>query len=660
MTTRHLWLGCALLAALIGTTAQADRPALIPVEQFFSDPAIVAVKVSPGGHHVAFLAPIGKRIGVALMDLDSGKVEPLVSAGDENIKDFYWKGNDFVVYVADVGGNEAYAVQSINIKTRRITRLLESFGENNEDRQGGNWGSVLDFWITNSKKIIVRGGRDEKSTKAGTYEVDVSTGKRSEVGADPEDIRSRIKYFDNAGLVRLDVVDNEKDVEVKARLGSSMSFTTIMKLPRDLHLSSLDQAVILADNQTLLWVDYRKVDRGAVVAWDLNTGKEKAVLFVPPEGEITQLIVGRDRAKLLGVRYEADKEHVAWFDPEFAGVQAAVDKTFPGTLNVITNWTEDRKKILVYATSDVESGVNFILDRSGPQPRLVSLGSARPNLDSKLLNPMVPVHFKARDGLELQGYLTKPAGAKGPLPLILNPHGGPYGVRDSWGYNPEVQFLANRGFAVLQVNYRGSGGFGRNFLEAGRLEWGKKMQDDLTDAVQWAIAEGITDAKHVGIYGASYGGYAALAGAVFTPDLFRCAINYVGVADMTYLGRRDQGGNRVMNDFFYTKWIHPDMDELARRSPANHVEAIKIPMLHAYGENDPRVEWRQWKKLKAELDKHHIPYEAFNQEDEGHGFGNAKARVGFYLKMEDFLMRNMFADGEVKLGELKVLEMPAK
>ena len=115
-----------------------------------------------------------------------------------------------------------------------------------------------------------------------------------------------------------------------------------------------------------------------------------------------------------------------------------------------------------------------------------------------------------------------------------------------------------------------------------------------------------------------------------------------------------------MNDFFYMKWIHPDMDELARRSPANHVEAIKIPMMHAYGENDPRVEWRQWKKLKAELDKHHIAYEAFNQEDEGHGFGNAKARVGFYLKMEDFLMRNMFADGEVKLGELKVLEMPAK
>jgi dipeptidyl aminopeptidase/acylaminoacyl peptidase len=396
------------------------------------------------------------------------------------------------------------------------------------------------------------------------------------------------------------------------------------------------------------------------VAWDLNTGKETGELFVPPSGEVTDLIFGRDRKKLVGVRYEDDKEHTVWLDPELVKIQAALDRTFPETINEITGWSDDRKKFIVAAHSDIETAVNFIFDLSREQPKLMALGSARPDLPSKELAHMEPVHFKARDGLELQGYLTRPKGAKGPGPFILNPHGGPYGIRDSWGYNPEIQFLANRGYTVLQVNYRGSGGFGRKFLEAGRLEWGKKMQDDLTDATKWAVEQGYADPKHLGIFGASYGGYAALAAATFTPDLFRCSVNYVGVADLTYLGRRDQGGDRIANEFFYAKWIHPDMEELKRRSPVNYVENIKIPMMHAYGENDPRVEWRQWKKLRAELDKHHIAYEVFNQGDEGHGFSNVSARVGFYVKLEDFLNRNMFSPGDVRMEPIKVLEMPAK
>ncbi|MFZ5494368.1 MAG: prolyl oligopeptidase family serine peptidase [Verrucomicrobiota bacterium] len=634
-----LWLVLCVLA--VASRADAGAPPLIPVEKFFDDPAIASVQIAPGGRHVAFRAPMQGRMGLALMDLETGKVEPLVRAADENIDTFIWKSDEHIVFVADVGGNEADAIQSISIKTRRVTRLLESYGENNVTRQDGQWGGVLTWWITNPRKLIVSGSKEKSDWSRGIYEVDVVTGRRTSVGGDTAEKNRLGLQFDNTGRIRVQVIDTQEEFAIEARLGEDQRFTRLLTRPRDINTGLLDHATILADNETLLFVDYSRHDRGALVSWSLRTGRINGELFVPPEGEITGLLLSRDKTVLLGVNYEGDKPHVHWFDAGMAALQASLDQTFPGTRNSIVGMSDDRKKFVITVRSDVESGINFLLDRSRPQPKLMPLGSARPTLESKHLARMEVVRFQARDGLELQGYLTKPPGASGPQPLILLPHGGPYGIRDTWGYDPEVQFLANRGYAVLQLNYRGSGGLGRKHLEAGRLEWGRRMQDDLTDAVQWAVRQGVADPGRVAIYGASYGGYAAMAGVTFTPELYRCAINYVGAVDLTYLGRRDQGGDRIMNEIFFEKWVHPDMEELRRRSPVNHVAAITVPTLHAYGENDPRVEYRHWKKLKAELDKHHKPYEVFNQEDEGHGFSNAPARVRFYLKMEEFLGKHM-------------------
>jgi dipeptidyl aminopeptidase/acylaminoacyl peptidase len=627
--------------SLLGQTGQAQDAAAITAAKFFDYPAISNVQISPDGRRLAFLSPLKDRVGIALMDLETGKVEPLVRAVDENIENFLWKGNDFILFIADVGGNEAGALQSINLQTRRITRLLESIGENNYTRQNGQWGGVESWLITNPRKIIVQGSREKESWWAGLYEVDISSGKRNPLGDYGFEKNSRGISFDNAGRIRIQMIDTMKEVSVEARLGDETRFTRLMTFPRDAELAVLGHETILVDNETLLFVDYSKHDRGALVSWSLRTGKPTAELFVPPEGEITGLVRSNDEAELLGVRYEGDKEHVHWFDSEMASIQASIDQAFPGTINTIFDMSDDRKKLVIRAWSDVEPGVIFLLDRSRPQPKLMPLGSARPTLEAKQLAQMDVVRFKVRDGLELQGYLTKPKGASGAQPFVILPHGGPYGIRDSWGYDAEVQFLASRGYAVLQLNYRGSGGLGRKHLEAGRLEWGKKMQDDLTDGVKWAIAQGIADPDRVAIYGASYGGYAALAGVAFTPELYRCAVNYVGAVELTYLGRRDQGGNQIANEFFYEKWVHPDMEELKRRSPVNHVADIRVPTLHAYGENDPRVQYRQWKKLKAELDKYHKPYEVFNQEDEGHGFRSAPARIRFYLMLEEFLAKNM-------------------
>lgn len=614
----------------------------IPAEKFFDYPAISQPRISPDGLHLAFLAPMGSRMGIALMDLQTGATKPLVRSADESIDSFLWKGNDFIVYQADVGGNEAEAVQSINIRTGRITRLLESFGLNNYTRQSGQFGGVLSWWPSSATKIVVVGSRTENSWSANIYEVDVATGTRSTVAGNTGDKDRRGILVDAAGQVRVQVLDERDKLSVQARIDDAARYTPLFSLPRDAVTGQLNLPVLLGDaDRTFYHVDYRQHDRGALVAWNLRTGQRVGEVFVPPEGEITWLHVSRDQKQLLGVDYEADKTHVHWFDSELAGLQASLEKTFPGQAVQIRDMSDDRKRILISVSSDLESGVIFLLDRARAQPKLMSLGSARPQLSAQALSPMEPVHFAARDGLPLQGYLTRPRGASGPGPLVLLPHGGPYGIRDSWGYDAEVQFLANRGYSVLQVNYRGSGGFGRKHLEAGRLEWGMKMQDDLTDAVRWAITQGIADPQRVAIYGASYGGYAAMAGVTFTPELYRCAVNYVGAVDLTYLGRRDQGGDPGANEMFYSIWIHPDLAELKRRSPVNRVEAIRVPTLHAYGENDPRVEYRHWKKLRAELDKHGKRYEVFNQEDEGHGFATAPARIKFYLKLEDFLRQHL-------------------
>ena len=284
-------------------------------------------------------------------------------------------------------------------------------------------------------------------------------------------------------------------------------------------------------------------------------------------------------------------------------------------------------------------------------------------IDPRTMAPMEPVTFAARDGLALHGYLTRPLGRTGQrTPLILHPHGGPFGVRDSWGFNPEVQFLASRGYAVLQVNYRGSGGYGREFLNQGKQQWGRAMQDDLTDAVKWAIAQGYADPARVAIYGASYGGYATLVGLTLTPELYRCGVNYVGASDLdiTFKNRGDDAYT-TGDDFSYQReWVGATAEWRAATSPVNFVQNIRVPSLHAYGEQDPRVKIDHWSRLEAQLKKFGKPYESVTQKRQGHGFREEKASLGFYGTLEKFLAEHLGPAGNVTVGETRVIDLPAK
>ena len=630
-----------MLAAAALTLDAAEGSSVPPaVDDFFAPQVMRNVRISPDGNRIAYVTEIEGRRGIALFDVATAKSSVLVRAADENIDSFFWKGNDFIVYAADVGGNEAYAYQSIHLADRRITRLIESWGENNLTRQGGQYGRIIDDWRANPRKIILYGSREESSWTPEFYSADVVTGRRDAVLSENEAEHERTAdhLFDQAGRMRVRVIYEPKEARVEARIGQSNTWRLLFTQPRDSELSGLPHAAILADNRTFVFVDYRTKDRGALVKWDLDEGRETGELFEPPAGEITAVTLSNDRSRVLGVAYEGEKTHFHWFDEARQRMQAGLEHTFPGMTTTILSASDDDKRVVIHVASDREPGGYFLADRTGPTSKLAPLGSTNPRVDTKKLAPMAPIAFKARDGLELHGYLTRPLnhGAK-PDPLVIHPHGGPYGIRDDWGYNREVQLLASHGYAVLQVNYRGSGGYGRRFLEAGRREWGGKMQDDLTDAVHWAIEQGIADPKRVAIYGASYGGYAALAGAAYAPDLYCCAINYVGVSDLALLGQRDRGGWPLMNELYYDQWLPKDPQVLHDRSPVYAVADIKIPTLHAYGENDPRVEIRHWKRLREELDRLHKPYEFVRESDEGHGFRHTGAEQKFYGQLIAFL-----------------------
>ena len=300
--------------------------------------------------------------------------------------------------------------------------------------------------------------------------------------------------------------------------------------------------------------------------------------------------------------------------------------------NADTTWvvafTVDNGPVPFYAYDRKSQKATFLFDN-------------QPELNKYTLATIEPISFTSRDGLTIHGYLTLPQGEqKTDLPMVLNVHGGPWG-RDAWGYRPDAQWFANRGYACLQVNFRGSTGYGKNFLNAGDREWGRNMHNDLVDAVQWAIDKGITDPKKVAIFGGSYGGYAALVGATFTPDLFCCAVDIVGPSNLNTLIRTIPPYWSTFRATFHKRVGNPDTEEefLNSRSPLFRVDQIKIPILIGQGANDPRVKQAESEQIVEAMKSKGIDYEYMLFPDEGHGFAKPENRLKFYAAAEKFLAK---------------------
>jgi dipeptidyl aminopeptidase/acylaminoacyl peptidase len=356
--------------------------------------------------------------------------------------------------------------------------------------------------------------------------------------------------------------------------------------------------------------------------------------------EVFTLARSTPDGRLLAVYYETDRPHWKHFDESAGRDQAAIDYELSDTWNEVVSSDAAERVAIVRASSDVSPPRYYIYNRA--TGRMSLLFEAYPELRRDMMSPMQPVSFAARDGLTLHGYLTRPRGASGAGPAILLVHGGPT-ARDVWSWDPEVQFLVSRGFSVLQVNFRGSSGYGARHERLGYKQWGLAMQDDLTDAAQWLIAQGVADPARLGIYGASYGGYAALMGLVKTPELFRAGASFAGVTDIIEL--LDNVDRYAFSDFNgpVTGDASDDREQLAATSPARHVDRIRAPVLIAHGTEDPSVHVDQAHLMIDALEAAGKPVEAHLYRDEVHGFMDERNAIDFYTKLADFFERHLMA-----------------
>jgi len=427
------------------------------------------------------------------------------------------------------------------------------------------------------------------------------------------------------------IKDNQFDRRLPINLGPLLSDEPI----------GFRDAVFSKDGQSLYYLSQRETDRLAIMKMDLET-LESTVFREEPQDDIVRLFEDPYHGGLLGFRTEGGRGHDTYFDPSLAGLQTAMEDVFPDDRPRIADWNRARDRFLIEVHSARNPGRYYIFDR-----RKMSVEMAMDrfeDLNRYHLSQMEVIHYEARDGLKIEGYLTRPQALspEGPFPLILYVHGGPWS-RDKWGFDRTVQFLADRGYAVLQVNFRGSEGYGRKFLDAGNKEWGRAMQDDLTDAVEWAIAEGLTTRDRIGIMGESYGGYAAMAGLTFTPDLYQVGLAGMGLYDLT--GRVDEFLHFWGDDAEYVPSIwrtrmgdeEKDADLLRAASPLFFLDRVNAPVFVFHGQKDRRVRTgnsfelvRQLRHLKKTVERSYLG-------GTGHSYGSEDTRIDLMHEIEDFL-----------------------
>ena len=529
------------------------------------------------------------------------------------------------------------AQQQVNEGSRviRQTSFLGRYGESTDE-----------ILITSNERSLY---------DSDVYRMNVHTGAKKVVARNPGHIESWVA--DGTGAVRAGFGAEGRDLFLIYREKSTGEWREISRW--DFMKGAIEPLAFDQTNQLLYVRSSLGRDTAAICLYDPATGKIVKELFADGVYDMDTVIISRVDRSLLGYSYTDEKPEFVWTDPAMKKIQALVDQELPETKNYFYSRSRDNTWVVIDAASDRDPGTFYLLNtRTLSMEKLVTrMASIKP----AQMSEMKPIQYQARDGMTIHGYLTLPQG-KDPhnLPLIVNPHGGPW-VRDEWGFIPEVQFLASRGYAVLQMNFRGSTGYGGKLLTAGYGQWGLSMQDDITDGVRWVISQGIANPKHVAIYGASYGGYATMAGLAFTPELYCCGINYVGVTDIELLLKTIPEAWETTRAAMeaMTGNAKKDRERLRATSPLLNADKIRVPVFFAYGEQDDRVDMKHATKLASKLKDNHIPIEWMVRSHEGHGYRNWDNKIEFYQTAEKFLAENMTGTPVVRVGDPKVLEMPA-
>ncbi|MDI1251495.1 MAG: S9 family peptidase [Lacunisphaera sp.] len=621
-------------ALALTVSAAPAVPPEIPVETLFQNPTISNLEFSPDGKKVLCLVPYERRQNLAVIDLEKGAKNLLSSFKDQQATSPFWASDNRILFGVDDKGKEQFQIYAVNPDGSEAVTLPFDRSVRLKKRLPDD-----------PKNFLVLAGITYR-TWWDVALMNLKTGKLSPpIARAPGNVEDYV--IDHKNVVRVAMVsDNVTKInKVLYRDANLEEWQELTSYPFD-H-EGWTPIAFDGDNRTLFVSSDIGRKTRAIYRYDTATKTMGELVFADDTydihtDDVNAIIYDESKDKVVGIQYEADRRRFHWLDEEMKAIHGRMEKALPDTVHQPVQFAEDGSKIIFYSYSDRDPGVFYIYDRKRQQ--VSELAVIKPAIDPAQMAPKKPVVFKARDGLTLHGYLTLPVGrdAKN-LPLIIHPHGGPYGPRDMWGYDPEVQFYANRGYAVLQINFRGSGGYGAWFEAAGFKKWGLEMQDDLSDGVKWAVDQGLADPKRVLIAGASYGGYATMAGLVYTPELYCAGINYVGVVDINNLIPKAMPADLM--HWRHTRLGNPgdsaDRKRVHDTSPVHFAERVRVPLLMAYGKNDPRVTIDQAYDIERALKRSNVPYELIIEKDEGHGFRMEEKRIAFYKRIDAFLKQHV-------------------
>ncbi len=629
-----------LLAACLLAPALAQQPPIIDRELFFGDPEIAGAQLSPDGKYISFLKPWNKTLNIWVKKAEEPFTAARLMTNDTKrpVMGYFWsRDSRYILFVQDKLGDENYNVYAVNPADAPAQGSEVPAARNLTDAKGVR--AFIYSVPRSAPDTIYIGLNDRDKAWHDLYKVTISTGARTLVRKNTDRITSWI----------FDVKDNLRLATRSADNGD----TEILRVDADKFTKVYSCSVFETCGPVRFHKDGRRVylqtntgaaDLTRLVLFDPATGKEELVESDPNNRvDFGGALFSEVTDQLIATIYTEDKPRFYWKDKAYEADYKRLISKLPGKEVRFGSRTKDERMFLVVAFSDTDPGTTYLFDRK--TKRLTRQYAIFEKLPREQLATEEAVRYKSVDGLEIPAYLTLPKGVPAKnLPAVVFPHGGPW-ARDSWGYNPIAQFLANRGYAVLSPNFRGSTGYGKKFLNAGNKEWGQKMQDDITWGVKYLVAQGIAEPKRIGIMGGSYGGYATLAGVAFTPDVYAAAVSIVGPSNLITLLESIPPYWEQIRKMFHERMGDPSTPEgkaqLERQSPLNSAAKIRTPLLVVQGANDPRVNKAESDQIVSALRDRGFPVEYLVAPDEGHGFARPINNLAMMATAEKFLAKHL-------------------
>ena len=628
-------LGVLLLSIFIFSV----KAEVVPVENFFKYSDINSIRISPDGKHYAARVTKEDTSSIVILDVNTKKLlySQSFSEEDTDIGVYGWLNNERVYahMVAKFGSLEQpYGTGryfAFNIDGSKKNEIMKSWSFR-----------ILNMLPDDPKHILI--SRDKGSFTWESYNkaflLDVYSGDEKSVIISPK--KNSTLMADHNGEVKVSLAfDSDKETTTLYFLEGKKHWRKFKEY-KSARLGIYPIAFTSDNNKLFVDVEDDVYERG-IYLLDLKTAEMELVKAIEGKFTIDSYIFDNSpNAQIVGFTQMPGKYQKTYFDSnnKFTKLTKQIEKLFPEEHVEFLNFTNDGSQALLQVSSDINPGTFYRFDMKSNQ--LEFLLDTNPWIKPKDMAPMKPIQFKARDGLELYGYLTQPNIASENKPMVVLVHGGPYGSKDNWRFNSEVQFLANRGYTVLQINYRGSGGRGYDFEYDYYRQVGAEMQDDITDGTLWAVKNGYAKKDNICIYGASYGGYAAMVGVTKEPDLYQCAVAYAGVYDIEIqTNYSDTSKYESGRRFLDSAWNAYDEKFVKERSPLFHLDKLKAAIMLVHGEDDQRTPFEQYEALAESLQNLDYPYETIVKDDEGHGFYSEKNNVELYSKMAKFLDKHL-------------------